>query len=133
MSLPFHPRWNVTNINGCRFAARFLISLISLVLSRILTLRAERVDAEESLPLFLKSMQGVSNMARFSRICLRFRNISFKLWKDRLSRCQRALGMKMVRRIYCDKCGRELAASELIQLLDYEPCSDCCRQIVRSK
>jgi len=36
----------------------------------------------------------------------------------------------VARRIYCDKCGRELAASQVIQLLGYELCNDCCKKLV---
>ena len=34
----------------------------------------------------------------------------------------------MARRIFCDKCGRELRASEAVQLLEYDLCFACCKK-----
>jgi hypothetical protein len=34
----------------------------------------------------------------------------------------------MARKIFCDKCGRELKASEAIQLLEYDLCIECCKK-----
>jgi predicted amidophosphoribosyltransferase len=38
----------------------------------------------------------------------------------------------MVRKMFCDKCGRELKAHEAIQLLGYDLCSTCCKEVVKS-
>ena len=39
----------------------------------------------------------------------------------------------MTKKIFCDKCGCELLLSELIELLGYDLCMDCCRRIVTPK
>jgi hypothetical protein len=39
----------------------------------------------------------------------------------------------MSRKIFCDKCGRELKLSEVNQLSGYDLCKECCREIVNKK
>jgi hypothetical protein len=34
------------------------------------------------------------------------------------------------RKYFCDKCGREMSGSEMVQLLDLDLCKDCCRETV---
>lgn len=42
-------------------------------------------------------------------------------------------GGSMARRIFCDKCGRELSVSEVVQLLEYDLCFACCKKTLGSK
>ena len=39
-------------------------------------------------------------------------------------------GGNMARKIFCDKCGRELKASEAIQLLEHDLCIECCKKTI---
>jgi DNA-directed RNA polymerase subunit RPC12/RpoP len=40
--------------------------------------------------------------------------------------------MGLVKKFFCDKCGRELKGWELIQLLEYDLCADCRKEIVKT-
>ena len=39
----------------------------------------------------------------------------------------------MGRKIFCDRCGRELEVSEVVQLLGHDLCPACCKETVGSK
>jgi hypothetical protein len=46
------------------------------------------------------------------------------------SRRNLKLEAHMAGKVLCEKCGRELAPSEIIQRQGLELCIDCCRQMV---
>jgi len=50
-------------------------------------------------------------------------------WKIRLDQ----QGKNVARRIFCDKCGRELKAAEAIQLLEYDLCIECCKKTIKEE